>query len=576
MTEYGSLPLITANNCNGEVHLLVGTNNVGVCNKRVKSLIKAGASPVVVNPSKGSDVKHLLSHFEHEVSFQVKDRQFQLSDLTTLGRQLVARVVDRVFVNLSMEQYALGKEIYDQCVKLRIPINTFQMPEYSTFHMLSTYVDPKGSGLQISVATNGHGCILANRIRREIIASLPTNISDIVTNMGKLRNHIINEDHKLLLKEHYQSSSQLAVAENLWYGLDADAWESHKLNNLVKEFAMTEREQKLRRTRWLSQVMEYYPMTKLADLSLAELESGNFRTGETSSTEPVESNKVSTVHDSTVNDPSISLATSTIESSGRSEKDASISLVGSGPGSVSMLTLGALEEIKTADYILADKLVPQAVLDLIPPQTETFIARKFPGNAERAQEELLEKGLYALQAGKKVVRLKQGDPYIFGRGGEEYLFFKKHGYEPLVLPGLSSSLAATVVSKIPATQRDIADQVLICTGTGRKGALPVIPEYVTTRTTIFLMALHRADVLINELLKHNWDSDVPAAIVERASCKDQRITRTLLKYVPEVVEEIGSRPPGLLVVGNAVKALVSDDLVKFNDSYKYFIEEGFT
>lgn len=220
-----------------------------------------------------------------------------------------------------------------------------------------------------------------------------------------------------------------------------------------------------------------------------------------------------------------------------------ISLVGSGPGSVSMLTIGALQEIKSADIILADKLVPQAILDLIPPKTETFIAKKFPGNAERAQQELLAKGLESLDNGLKVVRLKQGDPYIFGRGGEEFNFFKDHGYIPVVLPGISSSLACTVLAQIPATQRDIADQVLICTGTGRKGALPIIPEFVESRTTVFLMALHRANVLITELLKHGWDGDVPAAIVERGSCPDQRVTRTLLKWVPEVVEEIGSRPP---------------------------------
>ena len=175
----------------------------------------------------------------------------------------------------------------------------------------------------------------------------------------------------------------------------------------------------------------------------------------------------------------------------------------------------------------------------------------------------------------KVVRLKQGDPYIFGRGGEEFNFFKDHGYIPVVLPGISSSLACTVLAQIPATQRDIADQVLICTGTGRKGALPIIPEFVESRTTVFLMALHRANVLITELLKHGWDGDVPAAIVERGSCPDQRVTRTLLKWVPEVVEEIGSRPPGVLVVGKAVNALVEKDLINFDESRKFVIDEGF-
>lgn len=568
-----TLPLISASDCQGEIHLLVGTNALSVCMNRVRTIEGSGAIPVVVNVTRKEDVKNLLSC----EGVQIMDREFQLADLTTLGRSLVARVVDRVFVNLPMTKSPLQREIYEQCVKLRIPINCYQRPEYSTFHMISTYTDPKGSGLQIAVTTNGQGCILANRIKREMLSHLPANISEVVTNMGRLRDQIINEDQRALLEHNYGNTAALAIAENNWYGLNDEDWESHKLNKLVEEFAMTERDQKLRRTRWLSQVMEYYPLAKLAELDLqaldlpAEATSGKTQTSNAQESAPKTSQEV---HSQNVR-PDLTVAAVEATKTTASYGHGTISLVGSGPGSVSMLTLGALSEIKNADYILADKLVPQPVLDLIPNGTETFIARKFPGNAERAQQELLEKGLEALEQGKKVVRLKQGDPYIFGRGGEEYLFFKERGFEPQVLPGLSSSLASTVTAKIPATQRDVADQILVCTGTGRKGALPKIPEYVVTRTTVFLMALHRAEVLVEELLKHQWDENVPAAIIERASCKDQRITRTLLKYVPQVVEEIGSRPPGLLVVGRAVTALLPQELTHFNDSRKYYVEEGF-
>lgn len=565
-----TLSLLTASDCQDEVHLLVGTESFSVCKNRISTIRASGAVPVVVNVSREDDLKKLVSD-----EVQIVNRKFELSDLTSLGRQLVARVVDRVFVNLPMTEGALVREIYHQCVKLRIPVNSWQRPEYSSFHMISTYSDPKGSGLQIAVSTNGRGCILANRIKRELVAHLPANISEVVTNMGRLRDRVINEDQRALLENKYESTSALAIAENSWYGLNDEGWESHKLNKLVEEFAMTERQQKLRRTRWLSQLMEYYPLTKLADLDLKALDiSAN---GEAQDTTTRDTSTSQNFQPAEAAEGTQSQATNstTSRSAKSTDSNGTISLVGSGPGSVSMLTLGALSKIKSADYILADKLVPQPVLDLIPNGTETFIARKFPGNAERAQQELLEKGLQALQQGKTVVRLKQGDPYIFGRGGEEYLFFKQHGFEPQVLPGLSSSLASTVTAKIPATQRDVADQILICTGTGRKGALPQIPEFVSLRTTVFLMALHRAEVLVEELLKHQWDPTVPAAIVERASCKDQRITRTLLKYVPQVVEEIGSRPPGLLVVGKAVTALLSPELANFDESRKYHIEEGF-
>ncbi|QID86509.1 uroporphyrin-III C-methyltransferase [Saccharomyces pastorianus] len=574
LTLPSSLPLITAGFATDQVHLLVGTgstDSVSVCKNRIHSILNAGGNPIVVNPSSPGHIKQLHSEFGSFKEFQIIEREFTLSDLTTLGRLLVCKVVDRVFVDLPTAQSSLCDEIFWQCQKLRIPINTFHKPEFSTFNMIPTWVDPKGSGLQIAVTTNGNGYILANRIKRDIISHLPPNISEVVINMGYLKDRIINEDHKTLLKEkYYQTDMSLP---GFGYGLDEDGWESHKFNKLIREFEMNSREQRLKRTRWLSQVMEYYPMNKLSDIKLED-----FETSSSSNKKPKQesvSDDIASPTGEKIEEDTNQVQLSDSRKKEDSKTSGKISLVGSGPGSVSMLTIGAMQEIKTADIILADKLVPQAILDLIPSKTETFIAKKFPGNAERAQQELLSKGLESLTNGLKVVRLKQGDPYIFGRGGEEYNFFKSHGYIPSVLPGISSSLACTVLAQIPATQRDVADQVLICTGTGRKGALPKIPEFVESRTTVFLMALHRANVLITELLKNGWDSDVPAAIVERGSCPDQRVTRTLLKWVPEVVEEIGSRPPGVLVVGKAVNALADHDLVNFDESRKFVIDEGF-
>lgn len=584
-------PLITANVVQGEVSLIVGTGSsvdkLGLIKNRVRTLLSSGGSVVIVNASFQEHWKQLEQEFANKSQVNLLYRDFRLSDLTTLGRSVVSRVVDRVFVNLTLEQDPQIRHIYGQCVKMRIPINTFHRPEYSTFNMIPTYVDPQGSGLQIAVTTCGQGYLLANRIKREIVSHLPANISDVVTNMGRLKDYIINEDMKVLIKEKYLGTD--LSKPTLGYGLDEDSWESHKFNRLIQEFDMTEREQREKRVRWLSQVMEYYPLTKLADITMHDLEEYSANAAKCTT-----NGAVATVP-STSSAASIATTTVTIDQSSNDSIDehvekkakvetrtldkkstrGTISLVGSGPGSLSMLTLGALNEIKTADVILTDKLVPQTVLDIIPKETETFTARKFPGNAERAQEELLQKGLEYLAQGKKVVRLKQGDPYIFGRGGEEFNFFSEHGYEPAVLPGISSALAATVVSKIPATQRAVADQVLICTGTGRKGALPQVPDYVSTRTTVFLMALHRVDTLVKVLLEKSWDPEVLVAIVERASCPDQRVTRTKLKYLTSVVEEIGSRPPGLLVIGNATGVLLPEKSVTFNESHKYDIDEGY-
>lgn len=525
------LPLITASNQSDQVNLFIGTgnnlstrDNTRVCSltiKRLHKVMATGATPIIVNPSHPSHIQSIFNEFKQSnYNITIIEREFQLSDLTTLGRSITSGVVDRVFLNLPST--TLLHEIYSQCIKLRIPINTYQQPQYSTFNIIPTYTDPHGSGLQISVTTNGKGYILDERIKRDIVNNLPSNISSVISNMGNLRDQLI---HTPLSK--------------LGYGLDNDPWEdSHKFNQLIIDADI-----KTRRSRWLSQIMEYYPLSQLDKITLEDLES--------------------LTQDTSLQSSSPSPITQT----------GKISLVGSGPGSISMLTLGALHEIKTADLILSDKLVPQQILDLIPTTTRVIIAKKFPGNAENAQNEFLNLGIEALQQGLHIVRLKQGDPYIFGHGGEEYLWFKERGFTPIVIPGISSSLASTVVAQIPATQRGIADQVLICTGTGRKGALPDVPEFNTHRTTVFLMALHRANILQETLFNKKWDPEVPLAIVERASCPDQRVTRTKLKYLWDVVQEIGSRPPGLIVIGDSVLQLT--DIQEFNDISKYHMDEGF-
>mgnify|MGYP002378637721 CR=1 FL=1 len=386
----------------------------------------------------------------------------------------------------------------------------------------------------MGVSTSGKGCKLASRIKQELVTSLPPNIDEICNIVGQLRQTIYEEDelkHKELVGD-----------------LDEDAITTSSLNSLVYEFNASWEQRKLQRSRWLSQIVQYYPLNRLSQININDLTSAY--------QQHLVPNDFDKLH---------------MDITSTSGKQGSISLIGSGPGSVSLLTLSAFQAIYDADLILADKLVPQQILDLIPQhRTKLFIARKFPGNAEAAQQELLQMGLDALAKGEKVVRLKQGDPYIFGRGGEEYNFFFQHGYTPIVVPGLTSALAAPVLANIPVTHRGVSDQVLICTGTGKLGTLPTLPEFNRTRTTVFLMALHRIIELIPKLIQENsWDPDLPVAIIEKASSPDQRIIRTTLSCVAQAVEACGSRPPGLLVTGYSCEAIY-----KTTSTRPWVVEEG--
>lgn len=417
-------------------------------------------------------------------------------------------------------------------------------PDLCTFTLLSTYSD---GPLHIGITTSGRGCKLAARLRREISAYLPSGLGAAVETLGTVRRRIWEEDQ----------TTDMAP-ENLPFEVDDDdsTAQKHTFNALVtpedNEAAKT------RRMRWLSQICEYWPLRRLASITGADMEAilAAYRS---------ESGKASSTLENGVVLP---------------PRKGKIILAGSGPGHPDLLTQATHNAIKNADLILADKLVPASVLDLIPRRTEVHIARKFPGNADKAQEELLEMGITALRAGKTVLRLKQGDPYLYGRGAEEYDFFRNEGYIPAVLPGITSALSAPLFADIPATHRGVSDQVLICTGTGRNGAAPEPPGYVPTQTVVFLMALHRLSSLIESLTirpegdeslapRALWPKDTPCAVIERASCADQRIIRSTLEHVCLAIQEEGSRPPGLLVVG------ASCGVLHPLTSAKWTVEDGF-
>lgn len=440
-------------------------------------------------------------------------------------------------------------------------MNVTDAPNLCTFTLLSTHFD---GPLQIGITTSGRGCKLASRIKREIASSLPPNLGSAVERLGTVRRRIWEEDRRL-------------EDSNLENEDDDSTAQKADFNQLVAE--SDHNAAKSRRIRWLSQICEYWPLRRLASINDADIE--------TILQSYISANPRSPPLDSTILDTRII-------------PKPQIILAGSGPGSPSLITLVTYHAIQSASLILADKLVPAPVLELIPRRTSVHIARKFPGNADAAQAELLSLGLTALQKGLTVLRLKQGDPYIYGRGAEEYAYFRDRGFTPVVLPGITSALSAPLFATISPTHRSVADQVLICTGTGRKGVAPDPPPYVPAQTVVFLMSLHRLPLLIGSLTNTSsdlpestpisnqpprfdelpspprktnlnpWPFATPCAVIERASCPDQRIIRSTLQHVCAAVEEEGSRPPGLLIVGASCEVLV-----RCEGEAKWVVEEGF-
>ncbi|KAI0783155.1 uroporphyrin-III C-methyltransferase [Abortiporus biennis] len=451
--------------------------------------------------------------------------------------------------------------LVDICRARNIPVNVTDHPDLCDFSFTSThrFIDPETghpSALQIGITTNGQGCRLASRLRREVISRLPKDVGGAATKIGRLR--------------HLAKTS--AEKAGVMTSLNEDGIESTP-NNPVAQRTLeeTDAESARRRMRWVAQVSEYWPIPRLATMSEKEmsdiLEGGDdlTHTGTQSNTTPPKllhagDSEVQSLH-------SLNLTPSVPR--GR------IFLVGSGPGHPSLLTIATHAALtRHADLVLSDKLVPAAVLALIPSHVEVRIARKFPGNADGAQNELMELAIEAANRGLTVVRLKQGDPTVYGRAGEEVLYFRERGYEAVVIPGVSSVLAGPTFAGIPVTQRGAAESFVVCTGVGRQGKEVKLPGYERSRTLVLLMGVARLPQILETLQFEStpgedvkdspasrrngpaYPSNTPIALIERASMHDQRVICSTLKDIAAALESVGEqRPPGMLVIGWSVLSL---------------------
>eukprot|EP00038_Savillea_parva_P008500 m.177360 g.177360 ORF g.177360 m.177360 type:complete len:339 (-) comp14331_c0_seq1:84-1100(-) len=230
-----------------------------------------------------------------------------------------------------------------------------------------------------------------------------------------------------------------------------------------------------------------------------------------------------------------------------------ILLVGAGPGDPGLLTVAAARAVANADVVLADRLVPQSILKLARGRVE--VADKTPGRAHDAQRELDHAGLAALKRGESVVRLKGGDPFVFGRGGEEAHWYSSHGFRVGVIPGVSSSIAAAACAGIPLTTRGIADRFVVATAHGRDGSSPELPRFEPCCTYVFLMSVGRLGQLTAALVKGGFPNDLPVAIVQSGSHPDQKTLTSTVGNVAEDAMAAGVKPPAVVVIGNVVRCL---------------------
>jgi uroporphyrin-III C-methyltransferase len=237
-------------------------------------------------------------------------------------------------------------------------------------------------------------------------------------------------------------------------------------------------------------------------------------------------------------------------------------LVGSGPGGLGMLTFRAREVIDAADVILYDQLPGDEILQTLPQNAELIDCGKYGSRHTLEQEEIEDLMVARALDGKNVVRLKGGDPFLFGRGGEEMEALRSKEIPVEVVPGITSAIAVPGAVGIPVTHRKFASQVTIITGHEDPAKETSAHDWAwlarTKGTLVILMGVKNLSRISTFLQEHGKDPGTPVAVIERGMRADQRVTVGKLADIAEMAKMRGVKPPAVIVIGDVVRLYRED------------------
>ncbi|MFP4001413.1 MAG: uroporphyrinogen-III C-methyltransferase [Thermoplasmata archaeon] len=231
-------------------------------------------------------------------------------------------------------------------------------------------------------------------------------------------------------------------------------------------------------------------------------------------------------------------------------------LVGAGPGDPRLLTVNGKRLLEEADVVIYDRLIENSLLNHLPERCETIYAGKRPGKHRLTQDEINEKLVEKAREGKKVVRLKGGDPFLLGRGGEEARYLRKHDISFEIVPGITSALGVPAYAGIPATSRDVSSSAAIITGHEDPDKKESSHDWRSLAkgpdTLIFLMGVKNLPRIQKKLLENGRPEDTPAAVIERGTMPEQKTLYSTLDEISQEAEEYNISPPAVIVVGEVV------------------------
>ena len=230
-------------------------------------------------------------------------------------------------------------------------------------------------------------------------------------------------------------------------------------------------------------------------------------------------------------------------------------LVGSGPGGLSLLTYRAREVIDKADVILYDQLPGEEIISSLPPAAEKIDVGKWGGCHTMKQEDIESLMVRLAGEGKTIVRLKGGDPFVFGRGGEEMETLRSHGISVEAVPGITSGIAVPESVGIPVTHRDFASSVTFITGHESEKEVSSI-DWVwlakTPGTIVIYMGVKNIPQISARLIENGMSASTKVAVIENGFRENQRVTCVTLEELPEAAVRVGFKAPAIVVIGEVV------------------------
>jgi len=231
-------------------------------------------------------------------------------------------------------------------------------------------------------------------------------------------------------------------------------------------------------------------------------------------------------------------------------------LVGAGPGDPSLITLRAVEIIKKADVVLYDRLVSKKIISMIPKKAESIYVGRAVGDDYKHQDDTNELMVMYAKTKRNIVRLKGGDPMIFGRGGEEAEYLKKHNVSFEIIPGITSGIGSATYAGIPLTHRKFASSVVFVTGhedfEKSKDAVRWKKLAKSTDTIVVMMGLSRIGIISKHLLSGGMDKKTPVAVIQDGTTSKQKMITGTISNIAQKIKQSKIRPPSIIIIGKVV------------------------